>query len=141
MGNMRANAIGLAGEFRVMSELLIRGHNPAKSYLDLGTDIILENGLKIQIKTTMKQVENNWKTPVFSFSLTARERKIPIDLSSVDFLICVILLDDLFYIIPTKGMKNTSNISIPLSRNGRYEQYRNNWELLSSGGATNEQAS
>ncbi len=119
MGNMRANAIGLAGEFRVMSELLIRGHNPAKSYLDLGTDIILENGLKIQIKTTMKQVENNWKTPVFSFSLTARERKIPIDLSSVDFLICVILLDDLFYIIPNKSMKTTANNFNPLSKNGR----------------------
>lgn len=138
MLSLRANAIGLAGELRVMSELLMRGHNPAKSYLDLGTDIILENGLKIQIKTTMKQMENNWKTPVYSFSLTARERKAPIDLTSVDFLICVILLDALFYIIPTKGMKTTSNISIPLSRNGRYEQYRNNWELLSNGGTTND---
>ena len=54
MGNMFANKIGLAGEFRVMSELLLRDFNPAKSYLENGADIILDNGLKLEVKSAHK---------------------------------------------------------------------------------------
>lgn len=39
MGSMKGNRLGLAGELRVMSELLLRGHNPAKSYLEDGADL------------------------------------------------------------------------------------------------------
>ena len=42
---MKSNMIGLAGEFRVMSELLLRGHNPAKPYLEDGADFTGERGL------------------------------------------------------------------------------------------------
>ena len=48
---MPTQHLGLAGELRVMSELLLRGHNPAKSYLENGADIILDNGTRIEIKT------------------------------------------------------------------------------------------
>lgn len=41
MTKITHKALGEAGEHRVMSELLFRGHNPFKASLDKGIDIIL----------------------------------------------------------------------------------------------------
>ena len=41
---MDNSRLGLIGELKVMCELLLLGYNPAKSYLDNGVDLILENG-------------------------------------------------------------------------------------------------
>ena len=49
-----SSRLGLIGELKVMAELLLLGYNPAKSYLDDGIDLILDNGLKIQVKSIEK---------------------------------------------------------------------------------------
>jgi hypothetical protein len=49
---IQAHLTGKAGEYRVMSELMLRGHHPAMPPIDNGADIILESGLRIQVKSS-----------------------------------------------------------------------------------------
>ncbi len=65
--------IGRAGEHRVVSELLLKGHNPSIAVIDQGVDIILENGTTIQVKTTS---QTGYKS---------RENSISIDISSTAY--------------------------------------------------------
>ena len=129
MGNMRANQVGLAGEFRVMSELLLRGHNPAKSYLENGADLILENGLRIEVKSSHKR-ENNPKGYIFSF--LGGHRKNIQKLDNIDFVICWCIDDDCFYIIPPKLIAAAS-ITICDTQSDtqlKYTSCKNNWGIL-----------
>jgi len=130
MGTMEGNRIGLAGEFRVMSELLLRGHNPAKSYLENGADLVLENGIRVEVKSAHRCNVN--RTTGYLFSLKGGHRGKRQDLDSCDFLICWCIDDDCFYIVPksevTKteiGIYNTSP-----NANHKYASYREKWEIL-----------
>lgn len=139
-----SNALGIAGEFRVMSELFLRGFNPAKSYLENGVDITLFNGLKIQVKTTAKPAEKKLRWPCYHFSImSARWKKgkrynkrLP-NMEAVDFFICWCIDRDDFYILPRSIFANKSSISIPLypapissARKINYAIFRNNWKQL-----------
>ena len=119
------NRIGLIGEMLVMAELLLHGFNPAKSYFDNGIDIILQNGLKIQVKTSIyREIPGR-----IHFCVTKGNDKLKIKLSNyVDFLICVTLPERNFYIIPCKELKIKATISI--SNKSKYNKYLNNWDLL-----------
>jgi len=130
----KTNYLGLAGEFRVMSELLLRGHNPAKSYLEDGADLILENGKRIEIKSshlrTVKDPRYNYRYVHYGFSFWGGHRsRIKKDF---DFAICWCVEANVFYIIPVKEIKGSTfgikNVS-PNAPN-RYAPYRENWELL-----------
>lgn len=44
------HAVGKAAEYRVASELLLRGITPSFPAVDMGCDIILEHGIRIQVK-------------------------------------------------------------------------------------------
>ena len=129
----KTSYIGLAGEFRVMSELLLRGHNPAKSYLEDGADLILENGKRIEIKSAHRykpkkvKLKKGWY--FFSFRGGNRQKQITEDF---DFVICWCIDDDLFYIIPSKEINGTAITLTNTSINARhkYNFCRENWELL-----------
>ena len=128
--------IGLAGEFRVMSELLMRGHNPAKSYLENGADVILENGKRIEIKCSTKYPSTRRKDgriagEKYVFTLAGGNRKKQ-SLDNVDFVICWAIDDNIFYIIPSKVITGIAVSITDISSNAknRYAPFRDNWALL-----------
>jgi hypothetical protein len=125
--------IGLAGEFRVMSELFLRGHNPAKSYLENGADLILENGKRIEIKSAHRANfrKKKPKKPCYLFSFRGGHRSKQI-MKDFDFVICWCMDDDLFYIIPSNQINGTTVTMADTSINARhkYNSYRENWKLL-----------
>uniref|UniRef100_A0A6M3J0I3 PD(D/E)XK endonuclease domain-containing protein n=1 Tax=viral metagenome TaxID=1070528 RepID=A0A6M3J0I3_9ZZZZ len=129
MGSMEGNRTGLAGELRVMSELLLRGHNPAKSYLEEGADIILENGLKIEVKSSHRHQAK--RTTSYNWNLKCGTRGKNSSKGMCDFVICWCIDDDCFFVIPRAiigeiiGIYNVSEKST-----SKYIQYRDNWELL-----------
>lgn len=131
-----SSRIGLAGEFRVMSELLLRGHNPAKSYLDNGIDLYLESNLKIQVKSASLRRDGS-RTKRYTFNLVKKEyydHKVKKINEKIDFLILWCIDEDVFFILPKKEIFAKSTVCIVLSkereRESWYEQYRNKWELL-----------
>lgn len=132
--SVRGSYIGVAGEFRAMSELFLRGHNPAKSYLEDGADLILENGAKIEVKSShrgKKLRKSGGKTPQYIFTFQGGRQKRQ-DLSKIDFVICWCIDDDLFYVIPAKVIKTTAvqigDISVGAKH--KYDSYRGDWSQL-----------
>ncbi len=87
--------LGKAGEFRVISELILKGHSPALVCCDNGIDIVLENGYKIQVKTSRKIYKSkksgsgyNLKSPseYYAFTLSHGKHNKILDYQ-FDFLI------------------------------------------------------
>ncbi len=130
---------GMAGEHRVISELLLRGHNPAVATIDNGVDIILENGKTIQVKAThqtgYKSRENSVSIDISSTAYT-RSRSITkdkvVDLRA-DFFVVWIIPRKEFYVIPrsaiaSRNIRTTLSIT-PISNQG-FAAYKERWDLL-----------
>lgn len=139
MDKMIRNKIGLAGEFRVMSELLLRGHNPAKSYLEEGPDIILENGLRLEVKSAHRchsihkatdRGKGHRERTVYNFSLVGGARTKPQSLEGCDFLLLWCINDDSFFVIPYKEIKVNALSIVSTTGNGKWIPYKNRWDLL-----------
>lgn len=126
--------LGLAAEFRVMSELLLRGHNPAKSYLEDGADIILQTGIKIEVKSarrrSLRRDTNNQLG--YNFSFKGGKRKHPQDLNGFDFVICWCIDDNVFYILPSSVVKSSGVTFVSTSDDAKHQfcNYKNAWNLL-----------
>jgi len=119
-----------------MSELLLRGFNPAKSYLDNGVDLILENGCKIQIKTSRKNLHTKCKReqPTYKYQFIFQNWKNKKHNLNVDFVICWAIEDNIFFIIPKLEIPNISGLSfVPSYKKNKLEKYINNWETLKGG--------
>ena len=128
MGSMIGNKFGLAGEFRVMSELLLRGYNPAKSYLAEGADKILQNSLRIEVKSSHRHFyKKNSKRHEYFFSLKGGNRS---KVQNCDYVILWCINDDCFFIIPAE-IANVPGITITdIDNSKKYIPYKNKWELL-----------
>lgn len=130
---------GMAGEHRIISELLLRGHNPAVAIVDYGIDIILENGKTIQAKATSQMGYKSRENSVsIDISSTAYTRSRSIDKDKVldlraDFFIVWIIPIDAFYIIPRGAIANqgiSTCLSITHTSNQGFAIYRDRWDLL-----------
>ena len=127
------NRLGLAGELRVMSELLLRGYDPAKSYLEEGADILLTNGISIEVKTSYRHKATK-RNPngVYHFSFVGRRKNRKQKLCNTNIVICWCVDDDVFYIIPSK--KITAQGIAFVKHDGRcwhqYLKYKEAWNLL-----------
>ena len=151
-----APAIGRAGELRVRSELILRDFNPGVFDFDKGTDIILSNGKRIGVKTSLKPIyskkDYSWR---YTFSVRSAQvrnagngvyekKYMKRDyIEFVDYWIFWCVKSDLFYIIPNGeiGQKVSFCISTPVPDRiyqrhkeyksiSKYEKYKNNWEQL-----------
>ncbi len=125
--------IGTAGELRVMSELILKGFNPAKSYLDDGVDIILSNGIKIQVKTAMYKQKLVKGGSSYRFQLRKGNRKKRANLSTyADVFIGYIIPENTFFIMPAKMLDKLTCLSFSMNTNmkTKYKKYINNWGLL-----------
>lgn len=153
---LSAPQIGIAGELRVRSELLLRGISAATYDFDSGADIVLDSGLRIQVKTCMNPQQDK-KSYSWRYSFNIRQRQVRRgsdgkytkefvrrDYSdTVNFFVLWCMKDNLFYIIPEKEMGQ--KISIVISTPDKYrkykkhsdkksvskwEKYKNAWDLL-----------
>ena len=130
--------LGTAGEHRVVSELLLRGHRPLLAVVDDGVDITLASGVTIQVKTANRPVRQNGGVNlyyVFTLHSTLKRggRRYKTRRAFVaDFLILWCVKDDKFYIIPAEKVGSRTSISIaakPL-RAGGFLMYENDWSQL-----------
>lgn len=121
--------IGRAGEYKVLSELIRKDFEPYKPCIDNGVDFLLDNGLRIQVKTSenIQQVLSKRQinpTPAYYFNLYEKTE-------NVDIVICHILGTNDFFIIPKKDLKSNKIIRIPTkNKKSYYYNFLNNWLVL-----------
>jgi hypothetical protein len=113
VGNVqyRTQYVGRAGEFRVMSELMLRGHNPSMPAIDTGGDVVIENGIRIQVKTS--QLTRKGRRPQYSLGYyrfylgeykgnRIKKRDWSLD---CDFFVFWCLDEDRFFIAPPSAVQ------------------------------------
>jgi extradiol dioxygenase family protein len=128
---INTTTIGAAGELRVMSELMLKGFNPAKSYLDNGIDLILENGKKIQVKTSRKLLKHcGVKSKHYGYFFSFQDWKNKKRELNIDFIICWCIEDNIFFIIPKAELKAVGLSFIPSGNENRLRKYIDNWSVL-----------
>jgi len=129
----KAHLLAAAGEHRVASELLVRGLNVGMFFVDDGTDLITETGLRIQVKAARKAPNRDY----YSFSCqTWKKRKgvateIPSPLL-VDYLILWAVDDDIFFVIPANIVRGVTGFLMGV-KNSKYAKYRNDWQQIMGG--------
>jgi hypothetical protein len=123
--------LGKAGELRVASELILRGFNPALVLVDNGCDIVLESGIRIQVKTCATLSRNktyNRKNKRYIFSLARGNSKKKYT-NEADYFICWCVPEDWFQVIPAKEAIKRNCWSM-------YEKPNSNWEVLWEGSSS-----
>lgn len=113
------------GEFRVFAKLLEQGLVPYVPVVDEGIDCLLQNGIKIQIKTVETQRDPRW----FQLRSLAPEDNF--------YIICIDANGE-FWIFPSRVFAENATESkgiydLNLDSKGRGEKlrnYRNAWYLL-----------
>lgn len=153
--NLTSVQIGMAGDYRIASELILRGLTPARPAVDCPIDwIIVENGKRLQVKTSLKPHDTGDYGTGYNFSLRVTklrkkakllyqgERK-PFAYEDIDFVICWCVDDGDFYVIPVELVKGQSRIHIAYGvdekkrkRKGKhwchskFSEYKEAWHLL-----------
>ena len=132
MKKLSGNRTGLAGELRVMSELLLRDHNPSKSYLEEGADLVLENGLRVEVKSSHLRKRQGSILPNYHFTLKGGSRQKPQNLAECEFLILWCIEDNCFFVVPLQIIPQSQRaIGITnINGNGKYQEYKERWSLL-----------
>ena len=125
---LKTHRIGTIGVLRVCEELLGFGYTPfliIDSRLDIGTDIMLQNKVALQVKTRASSLNRG----------THKIRTIEYNLETIgrnDFLI-IWILDYNFYVIPINVLPKTPNknsIAITIGRKCKWDMYIDRWDLL-----------
>jgi hypothetical protein len=151
---------GQAGVYTVAAQLILRGYRPMFPAVDLGADIILENGLRLQIKTARltfpvvgRTPHNNYLGGAYGFGLRrgdwlsgerrwkVRARKGYAEVA--DFFVLWGIDENRFWVVPTTiknrviwfgrvdHPNNSNNKSYTNKRKlDRIAQYENRWDLL-----------
>ena len=110
--NIRTQLQGQAGVWAVASQLAIRGHVPIFPGVDYGWDLMIENGLRLQVKTSRLGSQRKRGTsiyPGYSFNLRKTElgyqkrvRSVKRDWRDVaDFFVLWGVDENRFWIVPT----------------------------------------
>lgn len=109
--------LGKAGELRVASELLLRGFRPCLNLIDTGADMILENGVSIQVKSarlTKPRGQNSSAGASRCYRFQCRHWKggKPHGLKGVDYLVLWGVDTDEFWIVAINEIRELTTISI-----------------------------
>lgn len=118
----RQHAVGKAGEYRVASELILLGLHPAFPSIDLGYDLMVEHGVRIQVKSVQRRTKlghaNVLSYRIFpSKRLTydgnrlidRRDRKIS---DECDFVVVWGMEEDRFWVIPSHLLDGKQMVSL-----------------------------
>ena len=148
--------IGVAGELRIRSELILHGFTPAICDFDDGVDIILaDNGNRIQVKTSTRPwYDSKNYSYRYSFAIRAPQfrnigdntfkkkftKKNYNDVA--DYFVFWCIEHNIFYIIPVGEIGEKVSFCIPTPTEDRtyrinertskskYEKYKDAWHLL-----------
>ena len=116
-----------------MSELLLRGYNPAIRAVDDGVDIVLESGKTIQVKTVGNRYQHyHRKYCIVTFSSASWSKGKQVKHSNglkADFVIIWTILEDKIFIIPANIIGEKVSITLG-GKKTKYKKYLNNWDLL-----------
>jgi len=131
MANYQAR-IGKAGEFRIASELLLRGYNPSIRIVDDGVDLVLDNGKTIQVKTTTnKCYVNSYFVGLSSSKWRKGQQTKERQNLRADYLIIWVVPTGDIYIIPASIVGSKLSVTLTNSKSSnRYYFYANNWDIL-----------
>jgi len=123
---MKSIIVGKAGEYRIMSELLMHNFNSIIPAIDEGVDVFLENGISIQIKTTNTYLISLTQTGVEHGRQISKKRTF-----FADFMIVWVIPSDTFFIIPIEKI-DTNKQSLWFKNNKQFDKYIDNWSLLNN---------
>lgn len=135
--NINCSEVGKAGEYRVASELLLRGHKIYLPCVDNGIDLIIDKDIKIQIKSGQKKPDYcKGKILHYSYIFNFHSSKYadrhvikPKRLDGVDYVICWCIDDDEFYIIPAEKINGKRSICFTSDENKRTQVKWNRWRI------------
>lgn len=123
--------LGRAGELRVASELLLRGHSPSLSLVDRGIDLICDCGKTVQVKTSSlistkgrpgQKLRNR-----YSFNFTNWHKQAP-TVSAADLVVCWAVGTESFWVFSgPETLVRQININ-PLT--STYDFALNRWSLF-----------
>ncbi len=108
-----------AGELAVASKLALLGHVPMFPFVDVGFDIMLENGLRLQVKAAHLKISSRGvQSPGYNFNLrraawdgfSGRSRQNGKKKYSevADFFVLWGIDENRFFILPTVGASQTA---------------------------------
>lgn len=123
---MDSNLIGVATEYRVISELILRGHSPCRPVSPKRADLILENGIKVEIKGGHRYEDPD----KYIFDLTLGHGRKKPDPDFYDYLIAWCIDDNIFYVIPAEAIEATSKLHIHPQAKSKYSPYEAAWDQL-----------
>lgn len=122
-----AHLIGKAGEHRVIAELMLRGHCPSIPEVDNGVDMILENGLNLQVKTShlghTSKPHPSYKLGYYRFNLLetgykAKYQNVVRDWTvHCDYLVLWGIDEDRFWVLP--ATKDRGMVIVPAKKEDR----------------------
>lgn len=126
-----APKLGLDAEKRFELECISRGFNCYRSIIESGqVDYVIESNstlYRIQIKSSDSDEE---RSPVKCSWGQARNVWKSYNKTIVDLLAIYLRKKDIWYILPVQEVEE--NVGITISNNGKYEKYKNNWNLNSN---------
>lgn len=120
--------LGQRGEYRVIDELLVRGFVPCMPAVDIGFDLVLPSGVRIQVKSSKLVTRDGYryKQKVYQFMLSQRRtlhrgsKSIKQEYAArlrrfsdvCDFVILWGSDEDRFWIVPSKLMDNRGQVIV-----------------------------
>lgn len=148
---------GMAATFAVCEQLCRYGHTPAIPVVDFGIDVMLDNGLKIQIKSSKCRAHPGYSNGVYAFDLRKGWTRVkgeivghPVDRDYAeicDFVVFFGVDERRFFVIPVGAIERHA-IWIPRRGNAEFKrvksiaksmmQYEDAWHLLDVNGALAE---
>lgn len=154
---------GQAGVWQVASQLALREHTPLFPGADLGYDLQMENGLRLQVKTANLRIVNgvNYPCGAYCFALrrgawlTNEKRYTRSSLRGysdvADFFVLWGIDENRFFIVPTsftgkaiwfgrRGFTSKSNNRSLLNKRTarRVAEYEDRWDLLDVDASTEQ---
>ncbi len=124
-GSHASIVLGMAGQLRVASELMLRNHIPATPLVDTGVDLILETGIRIQVKSArLHSSQKAGRRNRYGFAFQHWRKGQAYDLSGVDFVVCWGANTDEFWIMPADSLNGTTHLIITPGASGSYTKRR-----------------
>lgn len=132
-GGSRSRLIGQSGVWAVASQLGLRGHNCLFPTVDNGYDLMIENGLKLQIKSRYLIGRDCKAYPHWMYSFDLRRSIWDSKLGRVkgfssysqiaDFFVLWGIDENRFWIVPSSLDQSSVNIGSRLSNQNRGTQH------------------
>lgn len=141
---------GQAGVWAVASQLALRGHVPCFPGVDYGFDLVMDNGLRLQVKTSSLRTHPGYPSGAYAFdfrqsfrqhSLKRNSTRYYRDYSKIaDFAILWGVDENRFWIVPCCDIKGAAWFGSKLYRHkpgskkywmpNRLRSFEDRWDLL-----------